>query len=218
MLIFYLTVSLPHEQPNPQRSGTSNPNLISTSFHTQQSVFMFLGLCGKNVSDAKMKLKQLYQDQCLTQTFTAEEVGSLSEEDIVCLQQLVDKEGLQIQSVQGNMTVSGLKDGVKNVMQMIKDSQLSNLRRQVIVREEEDLHSRVAWCILGSSGNWERLPKTANHRLEHNNLAGGIMDEQRNHWTVDVQRMEATGQVTGEIRKIKRLENLPGERIQLVFS
>ncbi|CAB1451419.1 unnamed protein product [Pleuronectes platessa] len=121
-----------------------------------------------------MKLKQLYQDRCLTHIFTAKDVGSLSQDDIVCLQQLVDKEGLKILSVQGNMTVSGLKDGVNRV---IKESQLSNLRRQVIVREEENLHSRVAWCILGSSGSWERLPKTANHRLEHNNLAGGIMDD-----------------------------------------
>ncbi|XP_053272435.1 protein mono-ADP-ribosyltransferase PARP14 isoform X2 [Pleuronectes platessa] len=211
-------VSLPHEQQNPQRSVTAKPSIISTSFDTRKSVFLFLGLWCKNVSDAKMKLKQLYEDQCLTHTFKAEEVGSLSEEDIVCLQQLVDKEGLKIQSVQGNITVSGLKDGVKNVMQMIKESQLSNLRRQVIVREEENLLSRVAWCILGSSGNWERLPKTANHRLEHNNLVGGIMDEQRNQWTVDLQRMEATGQVTREIRKIKRLENLPDFTLPLYWD
>ncbi|CAB1451418.1 unnamed protein product [Pleuronectes platessa] len=194
-------VSLPHEQPNPQRSGNATP-----------------GLCGKNISDAKMKLKQLYQDQCLTHTFTAEEVGSLSEDDIMCLQQLVDKEGLKIQSVQGNMTVSGLKDGVNKVMQMIKESQLSNLKRKVIVTEEEALHSLVAWCIMGRSGNWERLPKTANHRLEHNNLAGGIMDEQGNQWTVDLQRMEATGQVTREIRKIKRLENLPDFTLPLYWD
>ncbi|XP_035004639.2 protein mono-ADP-ribosyltransferase PARP15 [Hippoglossus stenolepis] len=211
-------VSLPHEQQNPQRSVTTKPSILSTSFETQQSVFLLLGLCGKNVSDAKMKLKQLYQDQCLTHTFTAEEVGSLSEDDIMRLQQLVYKEGLQIQSGQGNMTVSGLKDGVNSVMQMIKESQLSSLRRQVIVREEEDLQSRVAWCILGSSGNWERLPKTANHRLEHNNLVGDIMDEQSDQWTVDLQKMEATRQVTGETRKIKRLENLPDFTLPLYWD
>ncbi|XP_034424676.1 protein mono-ADP-ribosyltransferase PARP14-like [Hippoglossus hippoglossus] len=211
-------VSLPHEQQNPQRSVTTKPSILSTSFKTQQSVFLFLGLFSQDVSDAKMKLKQLYQDQCLTHTFTAEEVGSLSEDDIMRLQQLVYKEGLQIQSGQGNMTVSGLKDGVNSVMQMIKESQLSSLRRQVIVREEEDLHNRVAWCILGSSGNWERFPKTANHRLEHNNLAGGIMDEQSNQWTVDLQKMEATRQVTGETRKIKRLENLPDFTLPLYWD
>ncbi|XP_053272661.1 protein mono-ADP-ribosyltransferase PARP14 [Pleuronectes platessa] len=200
-------VSLPHEKPNPQRFGNENPSILSTSFETQKSVFLIQGLCGKNISDAKMQLKQLYQDQCLTHTFTAEEVGSLSEDDIMCLQQLVDKEGLEIQSVQGNMTVSGLKDGVNSVMQRIKESECSNLRRKVIVTEEEALHSLVAWCIMGRSGNWERLPKTANHRLEQKNLEGGIMDEQSNQWTVDLQRMEATGQVTREIRKIKRLEN-----------
>ncbi|XP_053272431.1 protein mono-ADP-ribosyltransferase PARP14 [Pleuronectes platessa] len=211
-------VSLPHKKWNPQRSVTATPIIFSTSFYTQQSVFLFMGLCGWKVSDAKMKLKQLYQDRCLTHIFTAKEVGSLSQDDIVCLQQLVYKEGLKILSVQGNMTVSGLKDGVNKVMQMIKESQLSNLRRQVIVTEEENLHSRVAWCILGSSGNWERLPKTANHRLEHNNLAGGIMDEQGNQWTVDLKRMEATGQVTREIRKIKRLENRPDFTLPLYWD
>ena len=218
MLIFDPAASRLHKQQNSQRSVTSNPSIPSTSVETQQSIFLFLGLWSEAVSDAKMKLKQLYLDQCLTHTFTAEEVGSLSEDDIMCLQQLVYIEGLQIQSGQGNITVSGLKDGVNNVMQMIKECLYSYLRRQVTVREEEDLHSRVAWCILGGSGNWERLPKTANHRLEHNNLAGGIMDEQGNQWTVDLQRMEATRQGTGEKRKIKRLENRPGERIKLVFS
>nr|XP_019950902.1 PREDICTED: poly [ADP-ribose] polymerase 14-like [Paralichthys olivaceus] len=194
------------QQNNPQSSVTPNPSILRTSFKNQQSGFLFLGLSSTDIRKAMTELKQLYQSQCFTHTFTAEEVGSLSADNIMCLEKLVEMEGLLIQSDQGSMTVSGLKDGVNHVMQLINVSLHDNLRRQVRVREEEDLHTRVAWCILGSNGYWERLPKTANHNLEHNNIAGGIMDAQNNRWTVDLQRMEATGP---QIRKLKRLENLP---------
>merc|ERR1712035_66220 len=98
------------------------------------------------------------------------------------------------QSRQGGLTVSGLKDGVNQVMQLINACLHGSLRGEVRVREEEDLYTRVAWCILGHNGNWERLPKTANHSLENKDIAGGIVDAQGISWSVDLQRLEATGQ------------------------
>lgn len=193
-------------------------SLLRISSTSLQSVFLFFGLSRKDVEDAKAKLKNLYQAQCSTQTFTKEELACLTQDDMDDLKQLVETEGLYMQknqSGQGSLTVSGLKDGVNQVMQMINACLHGSLRREVRVREEEDLYTRVAWCILGHNGNWERLPKTANHNLENNDIAGGIMDAQDIQWSVDLQRMEATIQVTGKTAKLKRLVNLPGEKMVL---
>uniref|UniRef100_A0A7N6AX46 Poly [ADP-ribose] polymerase n=1 Tax=Anabas testudineus TaxID=64144 RepID=A0A7N6AX46_ANATE len=86
-----------------------------------------------------------------------------------------------------------------------------SLIRVVRDREEDDLYTRVAWCILGQNGNWERLPKAANYNLENNDVAGGIVDAQGTSWTVDLQRTEAKRQ-TGQTANLKRLHNQPGKR------
>ncbi|XP_038587306.1 protein mono-ADP-ribosyltransferase PARP14 isoform X2 [Micropterus salmoides] len=195
------------QQQQLPSSMSPDLNIFHTSSRNEQSVFLFLGLSRKDVDDAKTKLKNLYQSQCSTQSFKKEELACLTQEDMEDLKQLVETEGLYMQedqSGQGSLTVSGLKDGVNKVVHMINAS----LRREVRVREEEELYTRVAWCILGPNGTWERLPKTANHSLEKNDVAGGIVDAQGIRWSVNAQKLKATSRVTGLNANLKRLVNL----------
>jgi len=183
--------------------------IVCNSSTSQQSVFRFLGLSRKDVDGAMTKLTDLYQAQCSSQTFRKEELKDLTQDDVKDLKQLVETEGLYVELSQGTLKVNN------KVMQMINASLYSNLRRELRVREEEDLYARVAWCILGHIGNWERLPKTANHSLENNDVGGRIVDAQGNKWTVDLPRMEATRCLGGQTTKLKRLEHLPGEKMVL---
>lgn len=77
-------------------------------------------------------------------------------------------------------------------------------------RDQDDIFSRVSWCILGPRGDWERLPKEAHHQLENNNVAAGVNDAQGQRWRINLVRMEATG-ATNLTTKLKRLENLQGK-------
>ncbi|KAF3837191.1 hypothetical protein F7725_004655 [Dissostichus mawsoni] len=120
------------------------------------------------------KLTDLYQAQCYSQTFRKEELKDLTQDDVKDLKQLVETEGLYVELSQGTFKVSGLNNGVNKVMQMINASLHGNLRREVRVREEEDLYP----------GNWERLPKTANHSLENNDVGGRIVDAQGTNFTL----------------------------------
>ncbi|XP_008284620.1 poly [ADP-ribose] polymerase 14 [Stegastes partitus] len=195
-------------KPQPQPSVTADLSMLHTSSASQQSVFQFLGLSKKEVDDAMEKLKNQYQAQCLTQVFKKEELLNLTHEDMQDLMHLLETEGLHAKmDSHGSLTVSGLKDGVSQVMQMINGAVKSNLERKMTVKTEEDLYSRVAWCILGQSGNWERVPKTANRRLENKDVAAGIVDTQGILWRVNLLTMEATTSV-GQKTKLKRLENL----------
>ncbi|XP_037832645.1 protein mono-ADP-ribosyltransferase PARP14 isoform X2 [Kryptolebias marmoratus] len=173
----------------------------------QQSGFQFLGLCREDVDKAMAKLKDLYKTQCSTHTFKYEELEGLTEDDMLALQQLVDSEGLYMQNdPTGNITVNGMKDGVNKIILMVKTSLLI---KEMRVIEEDKLYTHVVWCILGQSGDWERLPKTANRNLENRDTAGGIQDAQGVLWQVDLQNMEATTRVPRQRTKLKRLENLP---------
>lgn len=199
------------QQQQLPSSMSPDLNIFHTSSSNEQSVLLFLGLSRKDVDDAKTKLKNLYQSQCSTQSFKKEELACLTQEDMEHLKQLVETEFLYMQedqSSQGSLTVSGLKDGVNKVVQMINASVHGSLRREVRVREEEELYTRVAWCILGPNGTWERLPKTANHSLEKNDVAGGIVDAQGIQWSVNAQKLKATSRVTGLKANLKRLVNL----------
>ncbi|KAM9335916.1 protein mono-ADP-ribosyltransferase PARP14-like [Symphorus nematophorus] len=212
---------VPPAQQEPLSTVTTDLSTLDITSTSQQSVFLFLGLCRKDVDDAMTKLKNLYQAQCSTKTFKKEELASLTQDDIKDLELLVEIHGLYMQmgqSGQNSLTVSGLKDGVNQVTQLINASMHGSLRRQVRVREEEDLYTRVAWCILGQTGNWERLPKTANHNLENNDIAGGIVDAQGISWSVDLQRLEATRQITGQKMMLKRLVNLPDFTLPLYWD
>ncbi|KAI4808483.1 hypothetical protein KUCAC02_000540 [Chaenocephalus aceratus] len=203
-------VSVPQQQQQQQQppSVEADLSIICNSSTRQQSVFRFLGLSRKDVDGAMTKLTDLYQAQCSSQSFRKEELKDLTQDDVKDLKQLVETEGLYVELSQGTLKVSGLKNGVIKVMQIINASLRGNLRREVRDREEEDLYAHVAWCILGHRGNWERLPKTANHSLENNDVGGRIVDAQGDKWTADLPRMEATRYLGGQTAKLKRLEHL----------
>ncbi|XP_019208948.1 poly [ADP-ribose] polymerase 14 isoform X4 [Oreochromis niloticus] len=202
-----LPVQVQQQQPPPSVSAyLSSLHINSTS---QQSVFTFLGLSKKDVDDAMGKLKHQYQTQCSSNTFSKEQLEPLDQDDMMELKELVESEGLFMQTDQsGTLTVSGLKDGVTRVMQKMNQCQLMALAREVRVREEEDLYLRVVWCILAHNRNWERLPRTANHQLESNELTEEITDAQGLTWEVNLQTMVATQQLNRQTTKLKRLENL----------
>ncbi|XP_028285396.1 protein mono-ADP-ribosyltransferase PARP14 [Parambassis ranga] len=195
-----------YEQPQPLTASMSlNLNILNTSSTRQQSVYTVIGLCREDIDKAMAKLKDLYQSQCSTHTFRKGELEVLIDEEMTELQQLVDTLDLCVEKdTSGNLTVNGLKDGV---MHMRNAFQHSSLRSEMRCREEEDLYNRVSWCILGPTGQWERLPKAANHILEKQHTAREIVDRQGISWTVDLQRMQATSQVTAT--QLKRLEHLP---------
>uniref|UniRef100_A0A669C4Q5 Poly [ADP-ribose] polymerase n=1 Tax=Oreochromis niloticus TaxID=8128 RepID=A0A669C4Q5_ORENI len=200
------------EQQQQQQSAPSVSAYLSSlqiSSTSQQSVFTFLGLSISDIDNAMEKLKHQYQTQCSSKTFSKEELDFLSQDDMMELKNLVESEGLFVQTDQsGTLTVSGLKNGVNRVMQKMNQCQYMNLARVVRVREEEDVYNRVVWCILANYGNWERLPKSANHQLEKNELTEGITDAQGLIWEVDVQAMVATRPLSRQTTKLKRLENL----------
>ncbi|KAM6909535.1 protein mono-ADP-ribosyltransferase PARP15-like [Xenentodon cancila] len=153
------------------------------------------------------KLNNLYKAQCSTQMFSKEKLESLSQDDMMDLKQLAETAGLYLKKDQsGNLTVTGLNDGVNQAIMLINGAVQGSLIREVEVRKEEDLYLRVSWCILGQNGNWERLPKAANYKLEMRDVAGGIVDVQGVLWNVDLQKMEATAKT--QETKLKRLKNL----------
>ncbi|KAM6909003.1 protein mono-ADP-ribosyltransferase PARP15-like [Xenentodon cancila] len=162
-------------------------------------------------------MKNLYQAHCSTKTFTKDDLADLTQGDLKDLKRLAETEGLYVQvNPYGHVTllVSGLKAGVSQVEQMLHS--IGPLRREMKLKEEETLYPRVAWCILGRSGNWERLPKTANYNLENRNIANGIVDVQGATWRVNLQRMEATCQ--GQPAQLKRLENLEDFSLPLYWD
>lgn len=142
---------------------------------------------------------------------TKEELADFTQDEIKDLQKLVEAQGLHVQQDQsgdGGLVVSGLKDGVTELIQMLHAA--ARLRREVRVREEDNLYHCVAWCILGYDGSWERLPKTDNYNLEHD-IKKEIVDTHGNMWSVDLQKMEARSRLARKT-KLKRLENQSGEK------
>ncbi|RVE60397.1 hypothetical protein OJAV_G00180590 [Oryzias javanicus] len=189
------------------RSLTTDLKLTDISSGSQQSIFKFIGLGKNTVDDAMKNLKSLYETVCSTQTISKEDMEVFTQEDVKAFKQLVGSEGLFIKEDQsGGLTVTGLKDGVNQLMMMIQACLQGSLRIEVRVREEEDLYNRVMWCILDQRGNWQRLPKIANYNLEKRDVAAGIEDAQGVTWQVNLQRKKATA--TGQRTKLKRLENL----------
>ncbi|KAM3590808.1 uncharacterized protein V6R79_016936 [Siganus canaliculatus] len=188
---------------------------------SQNSTFLFMGITRKNVDDAKKMLKDLCEAQCSTQTFSKEELAHFAAEDLEELEDLAKTHGLSMQKdhpSQGCITVSGLKDAVSQVRQMTTACLQSSLRRQAKIRSQEDLYNRVVWCIMGPNGNWERLPKKANHDLENTDITYGIEDAQGVSWRVDLQRSEATCPASGRKATLKRLENLSDFTLPLYWD
>ncbi|XP_036066928.1 protein mono-ADP-ribosyltransferase PARP14-like [Oryzias melastigma] len=185
--------------------------LTNISSGSQQSTFKFIGLGKNKVDDAMKNLKSLYETVCSTQTISKEDMEVLTQEDVEAFKQLVESEGLFMEEdPSGSLTVTGLKDGVTQLMMMIQSCLQGSLRIEVRLRDEEDLYNRVMWCILDQRGIWQRLPKIANYNLEKRDIAAGIEDAQGVTWQVNLQEMEATA--TGQKKKLKRLENLLGKR------
>ncbi|XP_024144303.2 protein mono-ADP-ribosyltransferase PARP14 [Oryzias melastigma] len=181
--------------------------LTNISSGSQQSTFKFIGLGKNTVDDAMKNLKSLYETVCSTQTISKEDMEVFTQKDVKAFKQLVESEGLFIEEdPSGGLTVTGLKDGVTQLMMMIQSCLQGSLRIEMRVREEEDLYNRVMWCILDQRGNWQRLPKISNYNLEKRDIAAGIEDAQGVTWQVNLEEMEATA--TGQKTKLKRLENL----------
>ncbi|KAM7366391.1 hypothetical protein PAMP_015834 [Pampus punctatissimus] len=206
----------PKQQPPPM-SMNADISILCASSLSQQSIFRFLGLSRRNVDDAMTKLKNLYEAQCSTQSFTRAGLEVLTHDDMNDLKQQIETLGLYTQVDQSGLTVSGLKDSVSQVTQIINAFQHDCLKREVRVRDEEECYTHVAWCILGHNGNWQRLPKTANYNLENNDIAGGIVDARGKKWSVDRHKMEATGS-TGQATNLKRLVNLPDFTLPLYWG
>ncbi|XP_029943869.1 protein mono-ADP-ribosyltransferase PARP14-like [Salarias fasciatus] len=215
----YCTGALPEaQQQQPRLSASADLSILSNS-PASQSAFLFLGLSRKSVEDAMAKLKDLYQNQCSTHTFRKEELDSLVQDDVTELMQLINTQGLYIKHDQsGNLSVSGLKDGVTQAVITFNAILHGNLRREVRIKEEEELYTRVVWCIMSHNGLWERLPKTANYSLEKQDIARGIVDAHGVTWMVDLNSMEATNLMVAEPRKLKRLENLPDFTMPLYWD
>ncbi|XP_036002228.1 protein mono-ADP-ribosyltransferase PARP14 [Fundulus heteroclitus] len=198
---------LPRVQQQAPLPLSADQRVLNTIPASHQSTFLVLGLTRKDVDDAKEKLKSQYNRQCSSHTFSKQELQSLSEENILELQQLVMTEGLFIEdNPSGNLTVKGMNDEVKKVILKFNSYVHGSLMRTVREKEEDELYSRVMWCILGQNGNWDRLPKTANYNLEKKDVAGGIVDAKGVPWQVDLRTLEVTTQ--GQQTKLKRLENL----------
>ncbi|KAM4537347.1 uncharacterized protein PAE49_021685 [Odontesthes bonariensis] len=210
-------VALP--QVLPQRSIISHLSILRSSSTCQQSSLLFLGLRRESVNDAMKKMKSLYQAHCSSQTFTKVELADLTQDDMKNLKKLAEAKGLYVQEgwlSLGGLTVSGLKDGVNQVVQMLHT--ITPLRREMRIKEEEILYPRVAWCILALNGSWERLPKTANYNLENQNVTTAIVDAKGMVWTVDLRRTQAKKLITGETVKLKRLQNLPDFTLPLYWD
>lgn len=204
VLIQERQVSIPRQFIHPTAS------LLHSSTTSLQSSFLFVGLQRKNVDEAITKIKNLYQGHSATKTFTSQDLADLTQDDMKILMNLVESQGLNLQDnphSQGGLTVSGLKAGVNQVEQMLQT--VTPLRREMRVKEEENLYPRVAWCIVGQNGSWERLPKTANYNLEKHNTTKSIVDAKGLTWSVSLQKMEARRYLSGQTAKLKRLENLP---------
>ncbi len=124
-------MSVPQVAQAPQHPPPPVTNIdlsiLRTSSTVQQSIFLIVGLCRQDVSDAMKKLKNLYQAQCSTQTFKKEQLARLTQDDMKDLKQMVEILGLDVeedQSGQGGLVVRGLKDGVNQMMQRIHQSVL----------------------------------------------------------------------------------------------
>ncbi|XP_049338892.1 protein mono-ADP-ribosyltransferase PARP14-like [Astyanax mexicanus] len=168
--------------------------------------FLVVGQSAQNVSDACLELQQAYDKECSTQSFTTEELKHLGQEEIDLISNNADFLGVEIdQQSPDRLTVRGLNNGVIQFNRLVQGA----LVRQVQEREQDLVFTRVNWCILGTWGVWERLPKEANHQLENKNISRGVLEAQGQKWKVNLIRMEATSMDTpGLVCKLKRLENL----------
>ncbi|XP_066536455.1 protein mono-ADP-ribosyltransferase PARP14-like [Hoplias malabaricus] len=214
------------------RSSSSSTNLSSLVQslpvqHTDKSEFLVLGLTAESVAEAAIELRRLYEKECSSWIFSEEELRHFGQEEIEQITKNLDSLGIQItQQGRNRLVVRGLTNGVNEITRMMQEA----LLRQVRGRDQDRIFAKVSWCILGSRGDWERLPKKAHHQLENNDVSEGVLDAQRQKWNVNLTTMEVTSAgVLQQVSKLKRLENLsdfsipfywdnmvPGEALKVV--
>ncbi|XP_051555002.1 protein mono-ADP-ribosyltransferase PARP14-like isoform X2 [Myxocyprinus asiaticus] len=196
------------ERQSQSLPSSLNFSSIVTSLPVTQSTaaFLVIGFTNDDVSHACRELKRAYDNQCSTHSFSSEDFGCLTDDEVDQLCSKLNSLHLQMQqSNADNWVVSGLKDGVNEVVRLIQ----SALRRQVRERDQENLFTKVTWCILGKHGVWQKVAKEMNLKLERQDVKEGIVDAQGVKWTVNLRNMVATACGTGQVTKLKRLENPP---------
>ncbi|XP_033839904.2 protein mono-ADP-ribosyltransferase PARP14-like [Periophthalmus magnuspinnatus] len=194
--------------PPPPPASITTPR-SRTSSSDQKSVFRIIGLSQNNISKAMTTMKEVYQAQSSSQTFKKQELEALMPADFATLKEVVESLGLKVQTSEGDWIVTGLTVKVNQVINLVQSFMYGTLTREKRTREEEELYRKVAWCIQGSNGEWERLPKAANYELENQNTEGGVKDAHGLEWDVDLTNMELTKKFSNEKAALKRLENLP---------
>lgn len=207
---------LHHAQQQPHSCVSEGINQLVATSASQNSSFLILGYSRNDVDDARTELTRLYEAQCSTLTYEMEELANLSSDDMKELKLLMESQNLCIKEKQDSqgtvVVVTGLKDGVNKLECFVSTSMNRELKRELKVRDEDDLYTRVTWCILPHNGNWQRVPKRANYSLEKKEVAQGIVDAQGRSWNVNLQSMEAILRISGQRAKLKRLVNLSGEQ------
>ncbi|XP_052417064.1 protein mono-ADP-ribosyltransferase PARP14-like [Carassius gibelio] len=207
------TRSRSHSLTSPVTSDFSS--LMKSLPDTEsRAAFLVIGHTN-NVSNACREIQQAYKSQCCTHTIFRDEIRCLTEDEKKQLYSKVSSLHLQIEQISSDRwVVKGLKDGVNEVVRLIQDA----LRRQVRDKEQSILFSQVTWCILGSRGIWQKVPKDVNYLLEKGDVKDGIVDAQGVKWTVNLGKMEAKACHSGEVTALKRLENLSDFSVPIYWN
>ncbi|XP_051991394.1 protein mono-ADP-ribosyltransferase PARP14-like [Xyrauchen texanus] len=205
------SVSMRERQSQSLPPSLNLSSLVMSLPVTQSTAsFLVIGFTDDDVSHACRQLKRAYDNQCSTQSFSSEDVGCLTDDEVDQLRSKLNSLHLQMQqSNADNWVVSGLKDGVNEFTNELVRLIQSALRRQVRERDQENLFTKVTWCILGKHGVWQKVAKEINLKLEMGDVKEGIVDAQGVKWTVNLRKMVGTACGTGQVTKLKRLENLP---------
>ncbi|XP_076829248.1 uncharacterized protein LOC143475314 isoform X2 [Brachyhypopomus gauderio] len=177
------------------------------SLPVQQTMaeFLIVGLTENDMSDACVSLHQAYEGQCSSHSFSTDELKHLTAADVDHITNCAPSLGIETRQCNPDtLEVSGLTKGVNEMIRLIQGA----LVRQVKEKEKDSVFSSVNWCILGSRGDWERLPREAHHQLESQSVGGGVMDARGQRWTVSLTKMEATMVQSRQVTKLKRLVNL----------
>ncbi|XP_063042879.1 protein mono-ADP-ribosyltransferase PARP14-like [Engraulis encrasicolus] len=214
----YLNIFSP-SSPLPPPPPT--PSILTAT--TPSATFTLLGTSEEDLSDACASLQWVYTSHCSQRTLTPEELAGLSQEEVADLEEKVLNLRVQLEAPGSGsgyggpgagVVVKGLSEGVNDVMHVVQAS----LGRRVAEREQRELFAHVVWCIMGQRGDWERLPKEANQKLERGDVSGGVMDAQGCQWNVNLQQMRATAALSGQTTSLKRLKNLPDFTIPLYWD
>ncbi|XP_028822095.1 protein mono-ADP-ribosyltransferase PARP14-like [Denticeps clupeoides] len=187
-------------QDQPPSITPDLSSLLRPASSAEESVtFTLIGLSAIDVSLACGELHQAYTTQCTTYTMTQEAMSKLHEPEVTQLSSRMQDLGIRIEepSQNGDMVVSGLRNGVNEVIQLVQVA----LARAVREFEQRDLY-----------GN------EANQTLEQGRSSSEVMDGQGRRWNVDLKKMTASA--VGSVRpyKLKRLENLSDFTLPLYWD